>query len=152
MEIVHPTKNVQLSSTSSGSHLFFEIVKSIKAWHLHNYRLSIEVLVIGEGPTMGAFWISKDSIKRKQVWGKPKKAKHDRFRIGSDLKIQRKKKCRCFMFCITFMIFFFDALGHDKALLKMGCWRICHKCDIFDHLWIYRFICQWWSQLTFDLK
>jgi len=128
-------QNVQLSSTTSGSHLFFEIVKSIKAWHLHNYRLSIEVLVIGEGPAMGAFQISKDSIKRKQVWGKPEKAKHDRFRIGSDLKLQRKKKCQCFMFCITFMIFFLMHLDMIKLSSK---WVD----DIFVINVIYLIICE----------
>jgi hypothetical protein len=36
------------------------------------------------------------------------------------------------MFCITFVIFFFDALGLDEGLFKV-------VDDIFDHLWIYRF-------------
>jgi len=50
-------QNVQLSSTTSGSDLLFEIVKSRKAWHFCNYRLSIEVFGIGEGPAMGALVI-----------------------------------------------------------------------------------------------
>jgi hypothetical protein len=128
-------QNVQLSSTTSGSDLFFEIVKSIKAWHLHNYRLSIEVLVIGEGPAMGAFRISKDSIKRKQVWGKPEKAKHDRFRIGSDLKIQRKRSAWALCFALHLWFFFLMHLDMIKPSSK---WVD----DIFVINVIYLIICE----------